>query len=68
MANELSEFFSKDIFKNYRREFSRNEIFGNFISVQVLNQTLTVVASPMQGAINTTTIDVSANIFGGEVG
>lgn len=71
MANELSTFFAKDIFKNYKDEFSRNEIAGFVIDTQVLQQTLTVVASPMTGLapiIPTTSIAVSANIFGGEVG
>lgn len=68
MANELSTFFAKDIFKNYRDEFSRNDIVGLFVTSKVLTQTLTVVASPMQGVFPTTSIDVSANIFGGEVG
>lgn len=68
MANKTSTFAMEDIFKNYRKEFSRNEIDSFGISTQVLNQTLTVVASPMQGKFPTTEIDVSANIFGGEVG
>jgi hypothetical protein len=68
MANQVVEFSAEDIFKSYRRAFSHVEIDGFNITTQTLKQTLTVVASPMQGVISTTAIDVSANIFGGEVG
>ncbi|MEE9303310.1 MAG: hypothetical protein V3U84_05945 [Thiotrichaceae bacterium] len=68
MANEKSTFSMEDILKNYRKEISRNDIVGLNVTSKVLTQTLTVVASPMQGVFPTTTIDVSANIFGGEVG
>lgn len=68
MANEKSTFSMEDILKNYRKEFSRNDIIGLNVTSKVLTQTLTVVASPMQGTFPTKAIDVSANIFGGEVG
>lgn len=64
LTNQIYVFKKEEIFKRFRNAFGRNKITASGVNV-VLNQMITIVATPMDA---TDTLQVAATIIGGEVG